>query len=224
MRASAVKICGLTRPPDARLADRLGASYLGVVLSAGFARSVTPSRAPEVLEGTRADRVAVLVDEPPARGAELARAIGAAVVQLHGAESPEDVRALTALGPWLVWKAVRVRNGEDVERAVLDYRGAADAILLEGWKEGVVGGSGARLPVDGSTVRRHFANGPKLVLAGGLTPENVGQAVRAYGPDVVDVSSGIEARTGQKDERRLAEFIRAATGAAAVPVRAPRGA
>lgn len=202
-----VKICGLTDNDDARLAERLGADLLGFVLSRGFGRSVSEERAEDVARGTIVERVAVLVDEPVERAATLARSIDAAVIQLHGSEPPEAVERLRSVGAWRVWKAVRARSLEDVARAVLDYGALVDGLLLEGWKHGVTGGGGARLELRPDEVRREMAAGPALVLAGGLTPENVAEAVVRFGPDVVDVSSGVEATLGRKDPERVRRFV-----------------
>ncbi len=207
-----VKICGLTHNDDARLAERLGADLLGFILSRGFGRSVPEESVRDVIRGTSLERVAVLVDEPVDRAARLARSIEAAVIQLHGSESPEAVGALRNAGDWRVWKAVRARSLEDVARAVLDYGPLVDGLLLEGWKPGVTGGGGARLELRPEDVRREMADGPALVLAGGLTPDNVAEAVAAFGPDVVDVSSGVETTPGRKDPERMRRFVAAARG------------
>ncbi|MEX0836877.1 MAG: phosphoribosylanthranilate isomerase [Gemmatimonadota bacterium] len=202
-----VKICGLTHNDDARLAERLGADLLGFVLSRGFGRSVPEDAATSVAFGTGVERVAVLVDEPVDRAARLARSIDAAVIQLHGSESPETVERLRSAGEWRVWKAVRARSLEDVARAVLDYGSLADGLLLEGWKAGVTGGGGARLELGPDEVRREMAGGPALILAGGLTPDNVADAVAQFGPDIVDVSSGVETTPGRKNPELVRRFV-----------------
>lgn len=203
-----VKICGIRRREDALTADRLGANYLGVVLSPGFGRSVDPASAPSLVEGVGATLVAVLVDEAPERAAELATALGAGVIQLHGTEPPEEVAKLAGLGRWELWKAVRVSRVADVEGASRRYGGLVAALLVEGHRDGVVGGAG--VAVDAAlapAVRAALAPGLGLVLAGGLTPENVRGAVARFGPDVVDVSSGVERVRGQKDPELLRRFI-----------------
>jgi phosphoribosylanthranilate isomerase len=207
-----VKICGITRNDDARLAERLGADLLGFVLTRGFGRSVPEESAADVVRGTGVERVAVLVDEPLERAARLAHSIDAAVVQLHGSESAETVERLRSVGDWRVWKAVRARSLEDVARAVLDYGPLVDALLLEGWRPGVTGGGGARLELRPEDVRRELVAGPALVLAGGLTPDNVAEAVTAFGPDVVDVSSGVETTPGRKDPERVRRFVTVVKG------------
>lgn len=203
----AVKICGLTRREDAELAEQLGADYLGFVLSAGFTRTVLDSDARSLTEGLVTPRVAVLVDEPAARAAALAGGIDAEVIQLHGSEPPEVVERLRDAGDWRIWKAVRARGIEDVARAVLDYGTIADGLLVEGWKEGVVGGGGVSLMLEPESVRAALPEGLTFVLAGGLTADSVGAAIQTFRPDAVDVSSGVEGSPGEKDVERLRRFL-----------------
>jgi len=202
-----VKICGLTRLEDARAAEAAGADLLGFVLSRGFARTVPASHVPEFVRGTRAPRVAVLVDEPIERAVALARALHASVVQLHGTEPPETVRAVGEAGPWRVWKAVRARTVEDVRAAVLDYGPVADGLVVEGYREGAVGGSGLVLEVAPDQVRAAIPTTLDFVLAGGLTPATVREAGVRFRPDVVDVSSGVEGAPGVKDPKAMRAFV-----------------
>jgi phosphoribosylanthranilate isomerase len=210
-----VKICGLMRREDALAADAEGAHYLGVILSKGFARSVVPSAASALLVGTRALKVAVLVDETVGGATEAGHALGADVLQLHGSEAPEMLEALKSRGAWKLWKAVRARSIEDVEQAVERYRSVADGFLIEGWKEGSLGVGGARVTLDPEAVRALMPAEAMFVLAGGLTPDTVADAVRSFRPDVVDVSSGVEQAVGQKDPAKVEGFIDAARTAAA---------
>lgn len=224
-----VKICGLTRRVDAETAAELGADYLGVVLSAGFRRSVDPAVARGLVAGLAAVPVAVLVDEEAQRAATLAEGLGAGVVQLHGDEAPEDVRLLRDLGPWRIWKAVRARDASDVLHAVSRYGDIVHGILVEGRAPGVVGGGGARLdPGAVGRLRDLVPPGLELVVAGGLTPETVAAAVDRFGPDVVDVSSGVEDAGGGKSPTSVRQFIEEARAAArrssASPPRPHRGA
>ncbi len=211
VEAPEVKICGLTRREDAEHAASLGADYLGVVLSPGFRRSVAEAEADALLRGLAPVRVAVLVDEEPARAAEFARAVGAGVIQLHGSEPREVVVELAAEGGWRLWKSVRAREPDDVRRAVDRYGPWAEAILVEGHVEGVVGGGGARLSQERFGGLRELVPAPlRTVLAGGLTPDSVAEAVDHFGPHVVDVSSGVEVGAGRKDPDLIARFIREA--------------
>lgn len=218
----AVKICGLARNRDARDADEAGADFLGIVLSAGFGRSVAPERAASVLEGTTAARVAVLVDEDPERAAALAAGLGASVIQLHGSERPEQVAELRERGEWALWKAVRAATADDVRRTVDRFASLVDGILVEGWRDGVVGGGGVRLELDPEEVRGAVPPSIAFVLAGGLGPEDVEDAVARFRPDVVDVSSGVERSVGEKDRERLAAFVRSARRAFDQPADPPR--
>jgi len=219
-----VKICGLARREDALAADRAGADYLGVVLSAGFRRSVEPARASALVEGTRALKVAVLVDEHPDAAEAAALALGAAVLQLHGDEEPSLLAALKERGPWALWRAVRARSLDDIRRTVERYHGVADGILVEGG-EGALGVGGARLELDADRVRDLLPEGLDFVLAGGLDADTVAEAVRRFEPDVVDVSSGVERERGAKDHALVEAFVLAARGALAggASRRAPAG-
>jgi phosphoribosylanthranilate isomerase len=202
-----VKICGLVRREDVLVADALGADFVGVVLSGGFGRSVAPEAAPALVEGVRATRVAVLVDEDGA-GAELrALALTAGVIQLHGSEPPALLRELAERGGWRLWKAVRVGSADDVKRAVERYADVATGLLLEGLKDGVVGGGGVRLEVAPDVVRTAVPAGVELILAGGLTPATVADAVERFRPDIVDVSSGVEESMGVKSETMVRRFL-----------------
>jgi phosphoribosylanthranilate isomerase len=211
-RRPLVKICGLTRAVDARGAVEAGADYVGVVLSAGFGRSVTAEAAARVLKGVELPRVAVVVDEAPEAVARAARAVRASVVQLHGSEDLGTVEALRRLGDWVIWKAVRARTADDVARAVGAFSGAVDGFLIEGWREGVIGGAGVRVAVAARTVRSAIPRERTFVLAGGLTPDNVSDAVARFSPEVVDVSSGVERGPGIKDPLLVRDFVHAAQG------------
>lgn len=204
-----VKICGLTRLEDAKAAARAGADYLGAVLSVGYRRSVEPGVAASYAGETGRVLVAVLVDETPSRAAQLGRATGAEVLQLHGSEPPRVLGALRDLGSWRIWKALRVRSGDEVEEALDVYGDLVDGLLLDGWHPEHRGGSGARFPWDLiAPLRDTFPEHLAFVAAGGLQPDNVAEAIRKLRPDVVDVSSGVEVRPGVKDPGRVRSFIR----------------
>lgn len=210
-----VKICGLRRREDVLATDEAGADYVGVILSAGFARSVDLGDAPGLVEGVRAAPVAVLVDESAEDAAVRAEALGARVLQLHGSEPEDVVRELSRSGRWTLWKSVRARAGDDVDRAVDRYGPWVDGLLVEGWREGVVGGGGVSLhPERFANLRSRVPSGLDVVLAGGLDPDNVAGAVARFGPDVVDVSSGVETEPGRKGHELVRLFVRRARAAA----------
>jgi phosphoribosylanthranilate isomerase len=213
-RTLRVKICGLRRREDVLVADDAGADYVGVVLTEGFSRSVPIGDVPALAEGVRAARVAVLVDETPEGAMAKAEALGAKVLQLHGSEPVEVVRELAESGRWTIWKSVRVRGSGDIDRAVELYGGLVQGLLVEGWKEGIVGGGGAILdPRSFPEVRARVPDGIDVILAGGLDPDTVGGAVARFLPDVVDVSSGVEIDVGRKSHHRVRLFIERAHAA-----------
>ena len=211
-----VKICGLRRLEDAQAAAHAGADYLGTILSDGFGRSVAPGFAREVVEATGLPVVGVTVDESVARMVELAEVGGVAVLQLHGSETVAEVEALRRHGDWAVWKALRVRNSDEVVAAIETFRGVVDGLLLDGWHPEHAGGSGVRVPWDLVAPERYrFPEGLAFIAAGGLRPDNVAEAVARLDPDVVDVSSGVEISQGVKDAGRIHAFIRNARAAGA---------
>jgi phosphoribosylanthranilate isomerase len=209
MTTPAVKICGLTTERDAHVAIEAGADYLGAILSEGFSRSIRPEVAARFVTPGGPPVVGVFVDTTPKVAAEAVRTAGAGVIQLHGEESPTDIRTLREEGPWQLWKAVRVRSTGDVERALEEYGTLVDGLLLEGWHSERGGGVGARFSWEiVASVRSSFPAGLTFIAAGGLVPDNVQEAVSRLVPDVVDVSSGVESRRGVKDPESVRAFIR----------------
>ncbi len=208
-----VKICGLMRIQDARVAAHAGADFLGTILSAGYGRSVSTTFARQITDEIGLPVVGVTVDEPLDRIVTLAEEAGVAVLQLHGSESPDLIDRLRDQGDWTIWKARRVRTTEEVEQAIEEFGGVADGLLLDGWHPEHSGGSGARFPWDlVEPIRDRFPAELTFVAAGGLRPSNVAEAVSRLKPDIVDVSSGVEITHGIKDVGRLNAFIRNARG------------
>lgn len=207
---TSIKFCGLTRPEDAELAASLGAGYAGVVF-AGGPRMLTAAAARDVFDaaGRGVLRVGVFGAQSTEDVGALAADAGLDVVQLHGDPTAEVVHAVRARYAGVVWAVLRTSETLASERAA-ELFAAADAVLLDAHVPGALGGTGRvlawealRASVDG--VRR----GGTLVLAGGLTPSNVGTAIAALAPDVVDVSSGVEERPGVKDHSRMRAFAEA---------------
>ncbi|MDT8368026.1 MAG: phosphoribosylanthranilate isomerase [Longimicrobiales bacterium] len=210
-----VKICGVTRIEDAMLVARAGADYIGAVLSAGYGRSITIEAAVDFGAETGRPIVGVTVDEPIEQLVRFGEEAELAVLQLHGNESVDVVEELRDAGPWKVWKALRVRSTEEVIAALDLWEGRVDGLLLDGWHPEHRGGSGVRFPWDlVAPLRERFPDGLSFIAAGGLTPENVGEAIARLVPDVVDVSSGVEITHGIKEPGRVRSFIRGARAAA----------
>ena len=208
-----VKICGITRPADGRIAAQAGATYVGTVLTPGFSRSVDIPTAQAVAEAADLPLVILLVDPTLDEAVAAARETGASVVQLHGREDPDTVSRLRASGPWTVWKAAPVRDEADALSALDRYGNAADGLLFDGWHEKLPGGTGTRFPWRSlAGIRDRFAPDQRFVAAGGLNAGNVAEAVSLLRPHVVDASSGVERRVGVKDPAKVHGFVRAARG------------
>ncbi len=199
-----VKICGVTTIADAEMVVAEGADAVGVNLVPSSVRAVTEERARAIAEavGARALVVLVVADLPVDAMRALKARVGAGCLQLHGGEPA------SALGPLLphAYKAVRVANQADVQ-AARAYPG--DYLLVDAKVEGALGGTGLTAPWG---LVAPLAKERRLVLAGGLTPENVAEAIRQVAPDCVDVASGVEppGRHGVKDVARVRAFIAAA--------------
>ena len=208
----AIKVCGLTRPEDVQLAQRLGARYLGGI-RAGGPRLLSVDRWREVLGGARegVERVAVLGAHTPDGLRAEALALGSDIVQWHGDPTPEAVRQVVASG-LRVWPVLRLADGA-LPDAAWAFAEVAEAIVLDAKVPGQLGGTGVALDWANlaEDVRRWRAERPacRLVLAGGLTAANVRSAVALLEPDVVDVSSGVELAPGVKDPERMRAFVQA---------------
>ena len=193
-----VKICGLTNSGDARAALEAGADALGFNFYPPSPRYVRPEIAAEIAAGLGGATciVGVFVDASRDQVEQIARQVGLTALQFHGHEEA------TMLQGWQrkVIKAIRVR---DRQAAIDARRHPVDFILVDAYVEGRFGGTGSRLDLmllEGFDRRR-------LILAGGLTPENVAEAVRTVQPFGVDVASGVERSPGQKDWNLMRRFI-----------------
>jgi phosphoribosylanthranilate isomerase len=209
-----VKICGLTRSVDAEFADAAGASYLGVVF-AGGPRERTPAEARATLSGRRARKVGVFAGQPASEIATIAALVGLDVLQLHGASGPDRIAAVRAATGLEVWAVVRSSTGVLTEQDE-ELADAADALLVDAMVPGQLGGSGVTLPwLQLGESLDAMAFGHRIILAGGLTAENVGEAIDYVSPMVVDVSSGVESSPGIKDQKLVRAFIGAARASGA---------
>jgi phosphoribosylanthranilate isomerase len=199
-----VKVCGVTSVADAQLAAGAGAAAIGLNFCARSPRCVDVATAEAIVTALPRTvcRVGVFVDAPRQEVAALVERLRLDAVQFHGSESP----AYCAGWRPKVIKALRVRDAATLAAAG-DY--AVDFILADAYVEGVAGGTGQRIPLAwvGDFDRR------RLILAGGLTPETVAEAVRVVRPAAVDVASGVERAPGVKDPERVRRFIHNAQSA-----------
>ena len=205
-----VKFCGLTREEDVRAAIDLGAAFVGAVLTESK-RKVTPDQAKSLfaaLEETPVKGVCVFGDEPIEDVIDAARHAACDVVQLHGRDHrPGDSDRLRTELDVDVWHVVRV-GPDGVADADRDGVNGADGVLLDTFALSTLGGTGE--PFDWEAVAgdvRDLRFGRCLIVAGGLRPENVRGAIERLAPDVVDVSSGVEAAPGIKDPGKMAAFM-----------------
>ena len=204
-----VKICGITNLEDAGAAIKLGADALGFNLYPGSKRHVRIGEVAEwvaPLKG-RVLRVAVMVNPTAKEVREAQEAFDA--VQLHGHETPAFCAALAEGG--VLWKALPLTPDLDAAGA---GKFAVAAWLLDAFVPGEFGGTGRLIDLPRAAAFIHAAGGKPVWLSGGLTPENVGEAVRRTHPYGVDVASGVEMAGDprRKDARRMRAFIRAARG------------
>lgn len=192
-----VKLCGLSRLADVEAVNELLPEYVGFVFWAKSRRYVTPEAAALLRSSLHPDieAVGVFVDEDVDEAAHIVESVGLGLVQLHGHESPEYISRLRKAVSVPVIKAFKVRSVNDVDEA---RRCQADYVMLDS-------GMGTGKVFSWELVKNV---GRDYFLAGGLTPENVGEAVNSLKPFAVDVSSGIET-DGTKDALKMKEFVRA---------------
>jgi phosphoribosylanthranilate isomerase len=213
MSAPLVKICGLTRRSDAERAAEAGASYGGAILASGNKRSITPEAASALFAELPLLRVGVFVDATIDEMRRAARTARLDVLQLHGSETAAVATALREAGGWRIWKAIRLRDPDELARAVDDYAHAVDGLHIEGWSPLAAGGTGTSFDWDALAMRRELVpDSLPLVVAGGLNPDNVARASALLRPAVVDVSSGVELSPGVKDPAAVTAFVAAARG------------
>jgi phosphoribosylanthranilate isomerase len=195
-----IKICGITRREDAQAAVRLGADAIGLVFYPSSPRAVTPEQAAAIVDRLPpfVTVVGLFVDAPRPEVMEVASAVPLDLLQFHGAESAADCSGHGR--PWI--KAIRMHDSVDLEQLSRQYTGAA-GLLLDTYRAGVPGGTGVTF--DWQRIPPELAS--RIILAGGLDPHNVEQAVRQVRPYAVDVSGGVEAAKGIKDADKMAAFI-----------------
>ena len=203
-----VKICGITNLKDAREAIKAGATFIGFNFYKRSPRYLTPNAAKRIMLRLpkKARAVGVFVNESEDTMLRIANQIGLSHVQLHGDESPETVTRLQKILP--VIKAIRVRKSLSTSE-LARYKNAS-AFLLDGFDRRRRGGSGKSFRWD---IARRAKRAGYIFLAGGLTADNIAEAIRSARPYAVDVCSGVEAKPGKKDPMAVKNFMQAARAA-----------
>jgi phosphoribosylanthranilate isomerase len=210
-----VKICGVTNLEDALAATQAGADFLGFIFHPKSPRYVRVEQAQAIVTGVRRQyrekapkTVGVFVNALPNQVRYVLYTAGLNYAQLHGDETPEELAEQRGRS----YKAVRPASLEEALAVATDYAGlgpqGGPTLLLDAYHPSEYGGTGTR--ADWSVAAALARRVPGLLLAGGLTPQNVLTAIEAVHPWGVDVSSGVEAVPGRKDHAKLREFVRAA--------------
>lgn len=205
-RRTRIKICGITRVEDGLATASAGADAIGLVFHGASPRNVAVEQAAAICAALRpfVTTVGLFVDAAAATVYDTLQKVPLDLLQFHGDESAEYCRGFSR--PYI--KAIRMADGVDLQLAAAEYSDAR-GLLLDAYHKGVPGGTGetfdwARIP-DGLPL--------PVILAGGLEPENVAEAVRSVHPFAVDVSSGVEAEKGIKDAAKIIAFIRGVNSA-----------
>ena len=196
-----VKICGITSPEDALIAVEAGADALGFVFYKESPRHIFPEEAARIINllPPFIQTVGLFVNEAPEVVNQVSRNCRLGLVQLHGDETPEGCRKIEQR----VIKAFRVRSLTCLD-PIDDYR--ISGCLLDAYSPSFYGGTGKSF--NWEIAREAMTRGHRIVLAGGLTPDNVAEAIRQVRPYAVDVSSGVESAPGKKDADKVRQFIR----------------
>jgi phosphoribosylanthranilate isomerase len=222
VNAPKIKFCGVTREQDAELAVSLGAWAVGMILWPQSPRAVSVEEAAELaaLLKRRAESVGVFVNPTLDEVAQTVEATGLTIVQLHGQEGPSFCIEVARRTGCKVIKAMRVRANADIQVLGQFH---TDFHLLDSYVPGVPGGSGEVFNWDLAVEHRRLTP-PKgkgertpLILSGGLTPDNVGEAIELVKPWAVDVASGIESAPGYKDAELMRAFAAAVAATAPPP-------
>jgi len=202
LQRTRIKMCGMTRVEDIQTACQLGADAVGLVFYPPSPRAVTLHNAEALAKSVTlmVDKVALFVNPEASFVNQVVEATGADILQFHGDETPDFCRQFNKR----YIKALRVKDAQEIEPLIEQHK-AADAILLDAFVKGVPGGTGERF--DWSLVPPSVR--PRLMLAGGLSSENVESAVKQVRPYAVDVSGGIEQSPGYKSHEKMAAFVKA---------------
>ena len=205
-----LKICGLRDPAQAAAVAQLGVDAIGVIGVPGSPRFLEAEQRPALFAAMRAAApgcrgVLVVADPLEQQWPQLELGQGHAVVQLHGSETPQLCGQLRSRLGCEIWKALRIRRPEDLQRAA-DYAPVVDALLLDAWVPDQLGGTGHRIPIEWL---QGFTPVLPWWLAGGIRAERVPELLTQLGPTGLDASSGVERSPGDKDLDQVAALVAA---------------
>jgi phosphoribosylanthranilate isomerase len=213
-----VKICGLTRTIDVQAAIQSGADAVGFVFYPPSPRAVTAEQAVHLIESVSpfVQTVGLFVDVNEAELLDILKMVRIDLLQFHGNETPEQCQYLAKLTGKRWIKALQMKPDVDIDPIIAAYRAAgASGILLDAWHPDLFGGTGHAFDWQRFPQFEHSRNDNSdshqcsLILAGGLTPDNVAEAIQQTNPFAVDVSGGVESARGIKDEILIQRFIAA---------------
>ncbi len=200
-----IKICGIANADDAHAAADAGADALGFVFHGKSPRHISPEDAGGIAAKLPPfiTTVGVFVDETMETISNAAKTARLACIQLHGRETPEFCAEATRTTGLKVIKAFRMRSPADAER-INGYKDCASAFLLDAFSTDAAGGTGHTFDWKIAVEAKKYG---RIILSGGLNPENVSAALQTVAPYAVDVSSGVEASPGRKDHTKIKRFI-----------------
>jgi phosphoribosylanthranilate isomerase len=208
-----IKICGVTRPEDAQAIAEAGADAVGLNFYPSSPRFVSDERATEIIAALPAGvaKVGVFVNLDAGSIRDKVQLLGLDWVQLHGDEPPEFIAELPGLA---VIRAVRLQDRVSVVLPTTKGKlvRLPNAVLIDAYSASGYGGTGKTVAWEHIPEARRRLAGLPVILAGGLTPDNVAEAIRIAGPDGVDVASGVESSPGIKDPVKVSRFVAAARG------------
>ncbi len=196
-----IKVCGMTRERDALLAAKLGTDLIGMIFYSKSPRSITMKEARSITRALPAtvQKVGVFVDEQVDRILEIGSRLLLDYIQLHGPYTSAQIRAIQKAGGRVI-NVYHVTSKKDYSRVLLD---PADLVMLDNRSDDAVGGTGQTFDWGIRPPR----NIPNLVLAGGISTDNLAEGIRRFTPLVVDVNSGVESRPGVKSPEKLKQFF-----------------
>ena len=201
-----VKICGIKQPEQGKAIAIAGATALGFICVPNTPRYVTKQQIRAVVEQLpkQIDRIGVFADTSVEEICQIVEFAGLTGVQLHGDESPEFCHQMRSMLPEIeIIKALRIKNSQALEQVEI-YFSSVDTLLLDAYNPQMLGGTGATL--DWKTLQQ-FQPGCPWLLAGGLTPDNVLDALKQVNPNGIDLSSGVERAPGDKDLDKVAKLF-----------------